>query len=69
MRNGFLASVMVAMSASVAPAQDWAEKMIVKDNALTHDFGTVAHGTQLYHAFSVTNIYPVPIEISECRMS
>ena len=69
-RNGFLALVAVVMSASVASAQEWAEKMFVKDNAphLTHDFGNVPRGTLLYHAFPVTNIYAVPLEIS-IRMS
>jgi hypothetical protein len=71
MRNGFLALVMVAMGASVASAQDWAEKMFVKGNAphRTHDFGSVARGTQLYRAFPVTNLYAVPIEIIGIRSS
>jgi hypothetical protein len=71
MRNGFLALVALVLSASAAPAQEWAEKLFVKDNAphLSHDFGTVARGTQLYHAFPVTNIYAVPIEISSIRAS
>ena len=70
MSNGFLALVTVVMSASAAPAEDWAEKMFVKDNAphLSHDFGTVPRGTLLYHAFPVTNIYSVPIEISIDRV-
>jgi hypothetical protein len=66
MRNGILATVAVLFSASIAPAQEWAEKLFVKDNAahLSHDFGKVAHGTQLHHAFPVTNIYAVPIKIT-----
>jgi hypothetical protein len=69
MRNGFLALVTVVISVSIAPAQEWAEKLFVKDNAphLTHDFGIVAHGTLLHHAFPVTNIYAVPIEVVSVR--
>ncbi len=69
MRQGFLALVIAVMSASGAVAQEWAEKMFVKDKVphLTHDFGTVARGMRLHHAFHVTNIYAVPIEIISVR--
>jgi hypothetical protein len=71
MRNGFLALAMIVWGASFAPGQEWGEKLFVKDNAphLTYDFGTVARGTQLHHAFPVTNIYAVPIEIVSVRRS
>lgn len=69
MRNGLITLVMALTSASGAFAQDWAEKMFVKDDVpqLTHDFGTVVRGAILHHAFHVTNIYAVPIEITAVR--
>lgn len=71
MRNGFLALITFVMSASAAPAQNWAEKLFVKDGVphLTHDFGSVPPGMQLTHAFPVTNIYAAPIEISSICVS
>ena len=62
MRKGLLALILMATCASATPAQGWAEKMF-KDGKLTHDFGTVAHGAQLSHDFTITNIYAVRMEI------
>ena len=64
MRTGLLALTLMATCASAAPAQGWAEKMF-KDGILVHDFGTVPHGAQLYHRFTVTNIYAVRMEITQ----
>jgi hypothetical protein len=47
---------------TTAHGQGWAEKMF-KDG-LTHDFGTVPHGAQLYHRFTITNIYAVRMEVT-----
>jgi Protein of unknown function (DUF1573) len=71
MRSVFPVLVALGMSASAAPAQEWAEKLFIKDNVphLTHDFGGVARGTWLFHAFPVTNIYAVPIQIASIRSS
>jgi hypothetical protein len=71
MRNGFLALAAAFLGANVPSAEDWAEKMFVKDNAphLNHDFGVVGRGALLHHDFPVTNIYDVPIEISSVRVS
>jgi hypothetical protein len=66
MRRSLVALALVVLSASVACAQEWAEKLFVNR---THDFGTVARGTQLHHAIPVTNIYAVPIEITSIRAS
>src|SRR5688500_17063790 len=49
------------------PAQGWANKLF-KDQT-SHDFGTVARGAQLYHRFPLTNIYAVPLEITNVRVS
>jgi hypothetical protein len=62
MRNAILALAVIALGASVAPAQGWAEKMF-KDG-LTHDFGSVPRGAQLLHRFAITNIYAVRMDIT-----
>lgn len=65
MRNGTLALVVLALSTATASAQGWAEKMFEKK--LTHDFGTVPRGAQLVHRFTITNIYAVPMEITQVK--
>jgi hypothetical protein len=35
----------------------------------SHDFGSVPRGAQLFHRFTVTNIYAVPLEIVSTRAS
>jgi hypothetical protein len=62
-----LAGLVVA--AGVAPAQSgaWADKLF--DNKTSHDFGTVARGAQLQHTFTMTNIYAVPLELTQVRSS
>lgn len=52
-------------SAAPARAQAWANKLF-KDGT-SHDFGTVAYGAQLFHRFRMTNIYAVPLEITDIR--
>jgi hypothetical protein len=67
MRNAVLTLVMLALATSAAPAQGWAEKMF--KNGLTHDFGNVPRGAQLFHRFTITNIYAVRMEITEVKRS
>lgn len=58
------------LSTPTAAAQtqgSWADKMFAP--ALTHDFGSIPHGAQLYHRFKVTNIYAVRLEIMTLRTS
>src|ERR1051325_750024 len=45
----------------------WADKLFGAQTM--HDFGVVARGAQLTHAFKITNIYKVPLEITEVRVS
>src|SRR5688572_33266819 len=45
----------------------WANKLF--GNETSHDFGTVARGAQLKHSFKMTNIYKVPLEIIQTRVS
>lgn len=63
-------------TAAVAP---WANKLFLSDIALhreqipppviVHDFGEVPHGTVCIHRFTITNIYDVPLQITEVRKS
>jgi hypothetical protein len=63
MRNTLLAVAVLALGASAAPGQQaWAEKMF--QGNLTHDFGNVPRGAQLFHQFTITNIYAVRMEIT-----
>jgi Protein of unknown function (DUF1573) len=61
MRNAIAALMVLGLAVSTASAQGWAEKMF-KDG-LTHDFGVVPAGAQLFHRFTITNIYAVRMEI------
>lgn len=61
---------------AVAP---WANKLFLPDIALrreqppppiiVHNFGEVPHGTLCTHRFTITNIYDVPLQITEVRKS
>ena len=65
-RNTTLSLVLVATAASLAGAQEWADKMF---KVRTHDFGTVARGSQAVFEFEVQNIYKEPIHIAGVRTS
>jgi hypothetical protein len=68
MKNALLALVVVALGSAAAPAQtNWGDKLF-KDGT-SHDFGTVAHGAQLYKRFTITNIYAVPLDIMDVKVS
>jgi hypothetical protein len=62
MRSAILTLCLLALTSSSVAAQGWADKMF-KDGS-THDFGTVPHGAQLLHRFTITNIYAVRMEIT-----
>lgn len=61
------------------PVAPWANKFFLPDIAtnrdqsapavVTHTFGDVPHGTLCAHKFTVTNIYDVPMQITEVRKS
>src|SRR5262249_11927647 len=40
-----------------------------KENPLVHDFGSVPRGAQLFHRFKITNIYAVPMDITNLKPS
>jgi hypothetical protein len=63
LRTVALTLTLLAATAAPAAAQGWAEKMF-KDG-LSHDFGTVPRGAQLFHRFTITNIYAVRMEITK----
>jgi hypothetical protein len=64
MRKALLALSVLALAATLGTAQQgaWAEKMF--QGNLTHDFGSVPYGAQLFHRFTITNIYAVRMEIT-----
>lgn len=61
------------------PVAPWANKLFLPDIAtnreqppppvIVHNFGEVPHGTLCIHRFTVTNIYDVPLQITEVRKS
>lgn len=73
------APVAPAQPATPAPPAPWANKFFLPDIAtnreqpappvITHNFGEVPHGTLCVHKFTITNIYDVPMQITEVRKS
>jgi hypothetical protein len=57
----------MVLAAPLLAAENWANNLF-KDG-LTHDFGNVPHGSQLYHRFIITNIYAVPLKVTGLRTS
>jgi hypothetical protein len=65
--------------APTAAANPWANKFFLPDIGTTreqqappviqHNFGEVPHGTLCTHRFTITNIYDVPMQITEVRKS
>jgi hypothetical protein len=79
MKNGLLALGLLMAGMSDVSAQQpqppqqqpqaWAEKLFGSPANLVHDFGTVPQGAMLRHDFVMTNIYAVPIDITDVRRS
>ncbi|MBX9680919.1 MAG: DUF1573 domain-containing protein [Gemmataceae bacterium] len=61
MLSGFIVAPAFAQQAA------WANKLF--SNETSHDFGVVPRGAQLKHSFKITNIYKVPLEITNLRVS
>jgi hypothetical protein len=57
--------------ASAQMETGWAGKLFTKDGVAhtSHDFGTVPRGTILTHKFTLTNIYAVPLQVTQVRVS
>ena len=68
MRKAFLALFVTLLITPFTHAQQgaWADKLFGGET--THDFGTVARGAQLKYSFKMTNIYKVPLEITDVRV-
>ena len=64
MRKVVLAVALGMLLSDPAAAQTgaWADKLF--EGKVSHDFGTVARGAQLKHSFKLTNIYKVPLQIT-----
>jgi hypothetical protein len=67
MRIALLATAVLATWTAAAPAQGWAEKMFT--SGTSHDFGTVPRGSTSVHRFKITNIYAVPMDITNLKPS
>lgn len=69
MRTLLLTLAVSLLSASTLLAQSgaWADKLFGGET--THDFGVVARGSQLKYAFKMTNIYKVPLDITDIKIS
>ncbi len=67
------------MTQPAAQPAPWANKFFLPDIAknreqpppavITHNFGEVPHGTLCVHKFTITNIYDVPMQITNVRKS
>jgi hypothetical protein len=62
MKTILTALMAAVLAATPATAQGWAEKMV--QGSPSHDFGVVPRGAQLFHRFTITNIYAVRMEIT-----
>jgi Protein of unknown function (DUF1573) len=69
MRKAALAlfAVLTFSPALVAQQTAWADKLF--GGEISKDFGTVTKGAQLKHSFKITNIYKVPLDITEIKVS
>jgi hypothetical protein len=73
---------LASATASAQPSEQaapWANKFFLPDIAtnreqtpppvIAHNFGEVPHGTICAHRFTITNIYDVPMQVTEIRKS
>jgi hypothetical protein len=70
MRKVALIAVALVLSAAPSFGQSsgaWADKLFA--NKTAHDFGNVARGAQLKYSFPIKNIYAVPLEITNIRVT
>jgi hypothetical protein len=56
----------IALSAAVAPAQEWASKMFAERS---HDFGAVPRDAKVEYAFTLKNLYAGDVHISHVGVS
>src|SRR5208337_4896026 len=70
MRHAVLALLILLEGAAFAPAHnhEWAEKLFAQGGT-SHDFGNVPRGAVLSYRFPITNLYAVPLRITDVRIS
>ncbi len=66
MRVAAALSIVIAVAAVPASAQDWAKKMFPE---VTYNFGSVVKGAKTEHHFTFKNLYRDPVHIVEIRAS
>jgi hypothetical protein len=63
--------VLAALTVLVLPGfgqpDAWANKLF--EGKVEHDFGVVQRGAMLKHSFKITNIYKMPLEITDVRVT
>lgn len=73
MRTAVIGVAIVTLATGAARAQEnrpWAEKLFLEAGSETsHDFKSVAHGSQLFHKFTFKNFYKVPLDVTITRVS
>ena len=71
MRRLALLTAVALLWAEPATAQSWANKILggTQETPLVLDFGTIAKGTQLQKTYQMKNIYKVPLQITDIRVS
>lgn len=71
MRTLCLVAMFLLAPASPALAQNWANKIFGGNPSapVSHDFGVVARGAQLQAKIPMTNIYKVPLNVTDIRVS
>ncbi len=66
-RSIWILSFTFAVIGTANAQGNWGDKLF--NGNLTHDFGTVARGTQLKYSFPIKNIYKEPLSLSEITVS
>jgi hypothetical protein len=62
-----LVALLLVNGTASAQSSAWADKMFQGNTV--HDFGSVPHGAQLFYRFPITNVWAVPIELMNVRVS
>ncbi|MGM0486204.1 MAG: DUF1573 domain-containing protein [Planctomycetota bacterium] len=65
-----ICTLLTAIHAPVASAQQWARKMFLSCNEkLSHDFGVIAKGSKAVHDFEFQNIFEEDVHVAGVRSS
>jgi hypothetical protein len=67
---GALVLLVRLVSAQTAESEEpWANKLFKTKGSISHDFGVVPRGAQLKHTFKMKNIWKVPMQVTDIRVS